>query len=202
MLPSIFAKVLVIVIFFPLHACVHTWVAEKLGDSTARDNGRFTLNPFRQLDIMGILMMILSDVGYEKAVPVFSEEFRRQRLDFILTALAGPVFHILMAILFLILAGTDQLVKSQAVFELKQTMLMIAMINIKVAIFNLIPFPPLDGSRVLMAFLSDRKRETLLKWETYTPFALFAAVLLFYLFDLTPVTAIARWIFNGLASVF
>lgn len=202
MIPSIIAKVLVIFIGFPLHACVHAWAAEKLGDSTARENGRLTLNPFRQLDIMGILMMVLSDVGYEKAVPVFSEEFRRQKLGFIFTAMAGPAFHILMAILFLILAGTDQLVKSEAVFQLKQTMLMIAMINIKIAIFNLIPFPPLDGSRVLMAFISDKKRETLLKWETYTPFVLFAVVLLFYLFGLTPITAIARWVFNGLASVF
>ncbi len=202
MVRSLIAKLIVLVICFPLHACVHAWVAEKLGDSSARESGRFTLNPVKQLDIMGLLMMILSDVGYEKAVPVFSEDFHRQKLGFIITAMAGPVFHIFLAILALILAGPELLVKSPSVGEFKQTLILISMINIKIAIFNLIPFPPLDGSRVLMAFLSEPQREALLKWETYTPFVLFLFVLLFYLLDFTPITFLARLVFNGLASIF
>ena len=97
------ARVFVILCCFPIHECAHAWVADRLGDHTGRRQGRITLNPMRHLDLLGTLTIFLFGVGYAKPVPVSLQNFKNPKRDFALTALAGPVSNLLMAILLLII---------------------------------------------------------------------------------------------------
>jgi Zn-dependent protease len=97
------ARVFVILCCFPIHECAHAWTADRLGDPTARTRGRISLNPFRHLDFMGTVFILLMGVGYAKPVPVNINNFRHKKRDFALTSLAGPISNLLMTVLFLML---------------------------------------------------------------------------------------------------
>ncbi len=155
-----------------LHELSHGAVAYALGDRTAKDAGRLTLNPIRHIDPWGLVMMVLFRFGWAKPVPVNMYNFKKPRQGMALTALAGPVSNLVIAAVFLFLYGllyrplyleTD----SAAARAVLETVWTTAYLSLSLAIFNLLPISPLDGSKVLFSFLSDSAYAKLMRYERY-----------------------------------
>ena len=151
--------ILLVSVMLPVHELAHAFAATKLGDDTPRWHGRLTLNPFAHLDLWGTMMLVLFGFGYAKPVPINPRNFRNPRRDMALVALAGPLSNLLMALAVLLLfrvlsfipgiSGTVILIASLLAY-------IVVPINIGLAVFNLLPIPPLDGSRIFSAFLPPR----------------------------------------------
>ena len=157
------------------HEVSHGWVAYRLGDPTAKDAGRLTLNPLKHIDMMGLLMMVVFKFGWAKPVPVNMMRFRNPKRGMALTALAGPASNVLLALVFLFLYGLLYRALYSVQFLLDMIWLT-AYISLALAIFNIIPVSPLDGSKVLFAFLPDRAYMTLMRYEKYGMLVLFVLV--------------------------
>ena len=153
-----------------LHEVSHGYAAYLLGDNTAKNAGRLTLNPIKHIDWWGLVMMALCHFGWAKPVPVDMRNFKDPKRGMAITALAGPVANILIAIVFLFLYGLVYKplytggAFAQAVLQMVGNT---AYLSIALAVFNFIPLPPLDGSKVLFAFLPPRAYEWLMRYERY-----------------------------------
>lgn len=152
----------ILLITLTLHEVSHGYVAYLLGDDTAKRAGRLTLNPIPHIDPFGLLMLFIVHIGWAKPVPVNPYNFNNQKRDMAITAAAGPVSNFIMAILLAIVfnllkATSPNLLYSSSVFmQFFTSMLVYAiLINLALGIFNLIPVPPMDGSKILGGFLSD-----------------------------------------------
>ena len=177
---EILVHVIVLLTAFPVHECAHAWVAEKLGDPTARNAGRITLNPFKHLDLFGTLCMIFVGFGWANPVPVNPNNFKNPKNGMALTAIAGPVSNLIMSFIAMIiyrvlffvgLANGSYPTVAMNVFALVVTL------NLSLAIFNLLPIPPLDGSRIFNLFMSEKTYFKVMKYEKYVVVGL--AVLLY-----------------------
>ena len=159
------------------HDLAHGWMAWKLADPTARNLGRLTLNPLKHLDPMGTLAMVLFGFGWARPVPINPRYFKHNRRDFALTALAGPMANFIMGFIGLLLAHIIALLVGTftpksgfgagvwvAVFNMAQTF---CQINISLGVFNLIPVPPLDGSRIFLVWLPPKYYFGVMKYERY-----------------------------------
>jgi len=180
-----FLIILVPVILFSLtiHEYAHALVAYRLGDDTAKRQGRLSLNPLVHLDVLGTLLLFIVHFGWAKPVPVDPRNFRNPKKDMLLVAIAGPISNILTAIAAAVIlkalfenfaaippgSGADVAVRMLVWFMY---------IGIVLAVFNMIPVPPLDGSRVLYGLLPDSLAYRYARFETYGIFILFA----FFLF--------------------
>mgnify|MGYP006137922287 FL=1 len=158
--------VLTLVFSLTIHEYSHACAALVLGDTTAKDQGRLTLNPLKHLDLLGILMLIIIKVGWAKPVPVNENNLINKRRSMYIVALAGPLSNIIIASISLIafhLVETASLLSS--IFRY------VSMINILLALFNLLPIPPLDGSNIIYSFLSDKMaynyRKFIFKYGNY-----------------------------------
>ena len=140
-----------------LHELSHGFVAYKLGDNTAKERGRLTLNPLKHIDIMGLLMMMVFHVGWAKPVPVNMFNFKNPKRDMAITALAGPVSNVIICIVFLFLFGAlyVPLQTFKAGLYILNMLELTAFLSLGLGLFNLIPVPPLDGSKVLLSCLSN-----------------------------------------------
>lgn len=164
-----------------LHEVAHGWVAYRMGDSTAKNLGRLTLNPLKHLDPIGTLMLFVVGFGWAKPVPVNFGRLKEGRKGMILVASAGIITNMIMA--FLALLIMQMLSLSQ--FKMPGVMLYyVAQINIILAAFNLIPLPPLDGSKILLGFAPADIRNLILRIE---PYGFFVIIALLYFGLLTPV---------------
>ncbi|NSX00304.1 site-2 protease family protein [bacterium] len=134
-----------------VHEYSHACAALVLGDTTAKDQGRLTLNPLKHLDLVGIMMLFIIGLGWAKPVPVNIENLINKRRSLYIVALAGPLSNIIIAILSTI---AFYLTDSQSGYNSFFTYM--ATINILLALFNLFPIPPLDGSNIIYSFLSDK----------------------------------------------
>lgn len=163
-----------------LHELSHGLVAYALGDDTAKRAGRLTLNPIRHLDLMGLVMMVVAHVGWAKPVPVNMMNFRDPKRGMAVTALAGPVSNVVIACLFFFLYGLLVLPLSiggsAAAEYLLEMVQLTAVISVGYAVFNLIPIPPLDGSKVLFSLVSDEAYYKLMRYERYGMILLYALV--------------------------
>ena len=154
-----------------LHELSHGFVAYKLGDNTAKDRGRLTLNPLKHLDVMGLLMLLVFHVGWAKPVPVNMYNFKNPKRGMALTALAGPVSNFLITLVFMFLFGFAYTIVlahySEQGYYLLQMLQLTAYISLGLGMFNLIPIPPLDGSKVLLSVISDSSYQKLMRYERY-----------------------------------
>ena len=199
-LMQILATLFVIFCILPLHEYAHGWMAERLGDHTARYAGRLTLNPLASLDPIGALFLLLFGFGWAKPVPVDTCNFKKPKRDMALTALAGPVSNLLAslvgAILYYVLvlilaaAGISTPLFVQAFFSAYIT------INVALAVFNLLPIPPLDGSKIVGAFLSNRAMYAYYRYQNIIVLVLF--LLLFSGVLSRPLAFLENWMLEGI----
>lgn len=188
---------------FTFHELSHGFVAYKLGDNTAKNAGRLTLNPIKHIDVIGLLLIIVAGFGWAKPVPINMNNFKKPKQGMAISAFAGPASNILLAVIFLFVMGlvSAQLAQmgNAGIYFLK-LLYTTAYINCVLAVFNIIPIPPLDGSKVLFSLLPETQYYKLMQYERYGMFILLALVVTDVI---TPMlTTGIDWVFNGLQLVF
>ena len=179
-----------------VHETCHGLAAYALGDPTARRAHRLSLNPLRHIDWFGLLMMFAVGFGWAKPVPVNPNYFKKPKQGMALTALAGPVSNFLLALLTLLAARIfcDVAAYSETNQRILDFLLMVAVLSIGLGLFNLVPIPPLDGSKVLFAVLPDRAYDQLMRYERYGMLVLFALV--FFDVGSSALSNAIRWVFD------
>lgn len=188
-------------ICIPVHECSHGYAAWKLGDPTARRMGRLSLNPFKHFDPVGVILLIVAGFGWAKPVPVDTRYFRHPRRDMALTSLAGPVSNFALAFLMLVLLNVAiRLLPPTRIADIIVSFLLnTALLSIGLGVFNLIPIPPLDGSKILFSFLPDRVYYTILRYERYGMLVLLALI---YLDIITgPLNVVRFWVSDKLLNL-
>ncbi len=167
----------VVVFALVIHEFSHAWVANKLGDPTARYSGRLTLNPMAHLDPIGTLMILLVGFGYAKPVPVDTRYLSNPRVDMMKIAFAGPAANLLLAFI----GGT--IIRSGFVGGTILSMIFLfTQINIMLAVFNMIPIPPLDGSQIFSGLMMRKNPELVYKLQTYGPQILLGLIMIGFIF--------------------
>ncbi|MCQ2474734.1 MAG: site-2 protease family protein [Clostridia bacterium] len=178
LLVSVFAVFCV----FPIHEYAHAFVATKLGDDTPRLRGRLTLNPLAHIDIIGALMILIVGFGYAKPVPVNARRFKNPKAGMALTALAGPVSNLLMAFIFSLVGNIISFAayKAGVTSDLFRAVILFtalaSQINVGLAVFNLLPIPPLDGSKILALVIPPKYYFKYLQYERYIIIGVFLLI--------------------------
>lgn len=162
-------RLLVTLIVIPCHEAGHALASYLMGDSTARDHGRLSLNPLRHFDLLGTICMVVAGVGWAKPVPTDVRRFKNPKAGMALTAAAGPVANLLVAFVAVLLYKIlyYALPASAAINFVLLFLEYMASINTMLAVFNLLPVPPFDGSRILLVFLPRRIYFGLMRYERY-----------------------------------
>lgn len=153
-----------------LHELSHGFAAYRLGDMTAKNAGRLTFNPIKHIDLVGLLMMVTVHVGWAKPVPINMRNFKHPKRDMAITALAGPLSNFALAVatlaagsVFMAFIQVDTMPRAMFILAL----MYIAVLSVGLGVFNLIPIPPLDGSKIVLSFLPDRICYAVLRYERY-----------------------------------
>lgn len=176
--PTLIARILTLLVAFTVHELAHAMTADYLGDPTARQMGRLTLNPLAHLDPIGTLLLLVAGFGWAKPVPVNPDYLRgNPRTSFALVALAGPVSNILLVGLVAIpyrlgLVELESFSRGGIFPSFGFLLFNYVLINIVLAVFNMIPLPPLDGSKILMGLLPEELAYQMRPLETYGPLLL------------------------------
>lgn len=179
-LPSLLAKIVILLVALPIHEFSHAFVAYRLGDDTAARLGRLTLNPLRHLDPLGSAMILFVGFGWAKPVPVNPYNLRHgSRTGYALVAAAGPASNLLLAALVAVLwrIGLFGSVSNNVL----QFAFFFMSINVSLCLFNLIPLAPLDGSGVLGGIVGERGAQALASLQTYGPILLMGLFMLSYI---------------------
>ena len=213
----------VILIALSFHEAAHAFVAYKMGDRTAFNLGRVTLNPAKHLDLYGSLWMLVFGYGWAKPVPINARNFKDPKKGMALTAIAGPAMNLILGILgtliytlisFYTLVNIFTIVQNDLLYRIilaiQQLFLYMALMNFMLMAYNLIPIPPFDGSRFFGFLLPDKLYWQIMKYERYTLIAIFALSFLssrffnfspFYWIAAKLVELISNPVFNLLANI-
>lgn len=172
-----------IIVALSVHEFAHAFVAYKLGDASQKERGRLSLNPLRHLDPMGTICLLFFRFGWAKPVQVDPYFFRNRKEGMMWTAIAGPLMNLIMgfimSFLFVLAVKSGWLTSGNAIISYLMVFLRIgAIMNVGLGIFNLIPIPPLDGSKVLMGILPEETYFNIMRYEQYI-----SLLLLFVLFS-------------------
>lgn len=176
---SLLVRALVLFTAFPVHESAHALTAHWLGDDTAKDQGRISLNPFKHINLFGALFMLFVGVGAAKPVPINASKFKKPKVGMAVSALAGPVSNLLLAYLSMILYRflySISYLNGSDLSILLYVFQYAAILNIGLTVFNLLPIPPLDGSRIVTMFLPDKSYFGIMKYEKYIFIALFILI--------------------------
>ena len=183
------------------HEFAHAWMAYRCGDNTAARMGRLTLNPLAHLDIFGSMMILFVGFGWAKPVPVDSNSLNNPRIDMMKVAAAGPISNLLLAFV----AGVIfRFLSSTPIFS-ESILLMVyyfTYINISLAIFNLIPVSPLDGSQIFSGYLIKSNPQLAWKIQSYGPQVLFGLILFGYLTSFSIIGFVMRPFVNFFMFIF
>ena len=201
-LSYILSSLAVVFLTLPIHEFAHGFVASRLGDPTPRYQGRLTLNPFAHIDYIGALCILLFGFGWAKPVGVNPRYFKNEKRGMALVALAGPLSNILMATVFLFLrnllgAAFVAGFSFEAVVFIYMFLGFLAQINVYLAVFNLIPIPPLDGSKILFAFLPSKYYFKMMQYERYV----FIVLMVLLWFDVLNISGLANVVFNFINKI-
>ena len=176
---ELLTRLLAVFICLTVHETCHGLVAYALGDPTAKRMHRLSFNPLRHIDWFGLLAMIVAGFGWAKPVPVDSRYFKKPKQGMALCALAGPVSNFLLAVLALfgvrLMSGVTATSFTVWLFNF---LILLAILNLGLGLFNLIPIPPLDGSKVLFSVLPDHAYAQLMRYEKYGMLVILALVVL------------------------
>lgn len=201
-LVTILMSVIPALICITFHELSHGFIAYKLGDTTAKDMGRLTLNPIKHIDILGLIMMATLGFGWAKPVPVNMNRFENPKVGMAITALAGPVSNVFLAAFVLLIYGFFYMPlfrMGDAGFYIMQTIKTTAYLSCALAIFNILPIPPLDGSKVLFSFLPPNAYNKLMRYER---FGMILLIAILYLDILSPfLTTATQWLYGILVQI-
>ncbi|MBR6563682.1 MAG: site-2 protease family protein [Clostridia bacterium] len=181
---SLLISIMTILPALTIHEWAHGFAAYKLGDSTAKADGRLSLNPLDHLDPVGSLLLLLVGFGWAKPVPVNTRHFKKPRRDFALVSLAGPLSNFIAAFVSAIVFGAALGIclkadASEAVVFVVTMFLQASIIyNVGLGLFNLIPLPPLDGSNILLCILPNRLASKYARLRYYTHYIFIALIIL------------------------
>ena len=192
------ARVLAALTVIPFHEAGHALAAWLLGDPTAKQQGRLSLNPFRHFDLLGTLCMVFAGVGWAKPVSTDPRNFKNPKQGMALTALAGPAANLILAYLAMVvwkLLYYWAPVNDATIF-LALFLQSLVYLDVSLAVFNLIPIPPLDGSKVLFSFIPDESYFKLMRYERYGMILLLVLVSTKILGG--PLSTATSWLFDKL----
>lgn len=162
-------RIMIIFLINPLHEFAHAWSAYKLGDDTAKQKGRMTISPLAHIDPFGAILLLFCGFGWAKPVPVNARNFKNPRQGMMLTAIAGPLSNLLAALIAMVviqLCG-NAVYESQGMYYLGIVLYYFVVININLCVFNMMPVPPLDGSRLMTYLLPPKAAFWFIKNERY-----------------------------------
>ncbi len=209
-----------------VHECAHGWMSYKLGDPTARNLGRLTLNPIKHIDPIGLICMVLFHFGWAKPVPVNARYYKKPRRDMALVAAAGPISNLLMCILGMLLLHLVYLIYSftpdalpfatiwytslygvpiemdtaaKIVYVLFIFFEQFSILNVSLAVFNLIPIPPLDGSRIVYIFLPTKWYFGIMRYERIIMMVMFVLLWLGAFSGI--LSTVSGWLLNGIIDL-
>ena len=200
---GLFSRLFVVFCTMPIHEYAHALIATKLGDETPRLSGRLTLNPFAHIDILGALMIFLCGFGYAKPVSVNPRNFKDPKKGMAITAIAGPASNLIMGFIFTFLSVFVQMVfynlDMMLLYPIVSFLYFAAVINVNLAVFNMLPIPPLDGSRILQLLIPAKHYYKFLQYERYVVIIVYILILSGVLS--TPLAIISNLILNLFSNI-
>ncbi|MGN0609769.1 MAG: site-2 protease family protein [Oscillospiraceae bacterium] len=203
-LMSFAVRLIVLAVAFPVHESAHALTAHWLGDDTAKNQGRITLNPMKHISLWGALFMLFTGVGAANPVPINARNFKKPKVGMAVSSLAGPLSNLILAYLSMLVYRILYIISYFKGFDWSILLYVFqygAILNIGLAVFNLLPIPPLDGSRILTLVLPENKYFGIMKYEKYI-FAVLFVVMFTGLLDkplsfLSSISTDALWFLTG-----
>ena len=195
---EIVARLISVLFLLPIHECAHAFASSMLGDKTAQYQGRLSLNPLKHLDIMGALCLLVGGFGWAKPVAINPYNFKNRKMGMALSAFAGPLSNFLVSFVLLFIARLLPVV-NDFTYGIVQVLFLIAWISICLGVFNMIPLPPLDGSRIFLIFLPERYYFKIMEYERYISIGIMVLIISGALDG--PLGLVANFVFDGMLNI-